>query len=245
MTNKVQEHFDDRSSRYELTDWVTGSALENKIIKIIRAAKPKTLLDLGIGTGVIEQKIPGGIGISGIDISEGMLEICQSRLPSAHLVCGNLTDLDKYFRKNSFDAIFARAALGHLKISPILKKAKQLLSSRGIIILCESIAYDRADCGLQVEFHNLIHPGHVEFPTGEQFVKKFSDLGMTTKYEIIFTESSTESLFNSTNPSKERRFQIEAFLLKLSERESDPWIIRKSGSNIIYRRPWLLSISQK
>lgn len=244
MMNKLQKHFNSRSSQYELADWVTNSVLENKIIKIIGEIKPKTLLDLGIGTGIVEQKMSKEIDISGIDISQDMLEICRSRLPKATLICGNFADLDKHFTKGSFDVIFARAALGHLKISPILKKAKQLLSPRGKIILCESISYDKKDSDIQADFHNLIHPGHVEFPTVEQFVKNFSDLGMSTKYEILFTVDKAESLFNSINASKTKRLQIEMFLLKLSKMKNNPWLVRISSSNIAYRRPWILSISQ-
>lgn len=245
MITNTQRHFDNRASNYELTDWVSDSSLEIKISEVINKINPKTFLDLGIGTGIIEQHIFKTIEISEIDISPKMLDICQKRLPAAKLVCGSFSNLCKLFENQRYDVIFARASLGHLLISPVLEQAKLLLSPQGKIVLCESIAYNENDCDTQVDFHNLIHPGHVEFPTVEQFLNKFTDLKMEVlQYEIIYTLNNTESLFRSLNTSKEKEHQIENFLLKLNNRMDNPWKVNKFDTKITYRRPWLLVVCQ-
>jgi putative AdoMet-dependent methyltransferase len=81
------------------------------------------VLDLGIGTGQLYQKIPPEkISLRGLDRSDQMLEIAKLRLPGANLVKQDFTEgLPEDFRKRNYDFIVATYALHHLELSEYLK----------------------------------------------------------------------------------------------------------------------------
>ena len=52
------------------------------------------ILDIGIGTGNLARRfLPTGIYITGIDPSEGMLEICHRKFPDIPLIQGHFLDI--------------------------------------------------------------------------------------------------------------------------------------------------------
>lgn len=76
------------------------------------------VLDLGIGTGILEAKIkPEKIELTGIDISDKMLEITQLKLPSARLFCHDFrTGLPTEIKNDKFDIIIATYSMHHLDL---------------------------------------------------------------------------------------------------------------------------------
>jgi phosphatidylethanolamine/phosphatidyl-N-methylethanolamine N-methyltransferase len=77
--------------------------------------KPKMkLLEIGIGTGLTLPRYPSGISITGIDVSEGMLEkarekVEELKLKNVDLKLMSAESLD--FPDNSFDRVFAPSVL--------------------------------------------------------------------------------------------------------------------------------------
>jgi len=70
-------------------------------------------LDVGCGTGVLAQRLAGaGYAMSGLDPSEGMLEVLARRAPDVHAVRGSGTELP--FEDSSFDLVLTVAALHHI-----------------------------------------------------------------------------------------------------------------------------------
>ena len=74
------------------------------------------ILDLGIGTGNLEAKIkPERIELTGVDLSEKMLEVAQLKLPGATLYCADfLQGLPPEIQNDKFDFILSTYALHHL-----------------------------------------------------------------------------------------------------------------------------------
>lgn len=242
---KIIKHFNKRSDKYNITSWVDNTEMLNSVTKLINHCQPNNLLDLGIGTGIIEKKILKKIEIYGIDLSKKMLLICKKNLPKAKLKIGNLSKLTKYYKNNKFDLIFSRAVLGHLEINSVLTEAKSLLTPNGKILLCESISYNNFDCKNQLFFHNFIHKGHTEFPTTESFIQKFKDLNMKINYErVITTNNSLNRLFESINANDKKMHQIKNFLLKIKKTDN-LWNIKITKNDIYYQQPWLLIMAQQ
>lgn len=237
--------FDNRAIKYELSDWVTDKELLDKISLEINRFGPTNLLDLGIGTGVVESQINPSVNITGIDISRQMLKNCRKKHPRANLIQGDINQLLSLVKKR-FDLIFSRATLGHMKVLPVLKMCRQILKRKGKILLCESIAYSKEDKERQLKFHNLIHPGHIEFPTKEEFEAMFSKIKMKIlSSQVFYTNCSLNLLFQSLGkyPAKEER--IKNYLRELSKESAKSWQICFLGSKIYYRRPWLLIAAEK
>lgn len=241
---KISRHFNKRSNKYEFTSWVSDIGLLKSISVLINNYNPKKMLDLGIGTGLIEQELTDSIEVFGIDISEKMLKICREKIPKIRLIHGDISNVVKYYNNENFDLIFSRAVLGHFKIDPVLAQAKSLLAPNGKIFLCESIAYNNQDCKNQIDFHNLIHKGHIEFPTSEQFVKKFKNMDMKIlNKKVVYTYNSVNRLCESIKAAKQKRSQIIKFLFTMIKSQPK-WHVNLVDDDIVYRQAWLLIVAQ-
>jgi ubiquinone/menaquinone biosynthesis C-methylase UbiE len=98
------------------------------------------VLDAGCGTGVIARYlVDNGFQITGIDISQRMLDLAKRRVPEATFEIGDMTALQ--FEDDSFDGILSSYAVFHvprtehlalfLDFRRILKKGGALLFSVG------------------------------------------------------------------------------------------------------------------
>lgn len=107
--------------------------LQDIIANYIYDAKPVErikILDLGIGTGRIYEKInPQTSDITGIDNSKTMLEIAHLRVPEARLYDHNiLLGLPEELAKESFDFIIIDYLFKHLDIHHVTGLISQLIS---------------------------------------------------------------------------------------------------------------------
>lgn len=98
--------------------------------------KNPKILDAGCGPGRdcgIFNKL--GAQITGLDISEGLLKVARARNPDVPFVKGDFLNLP--FENESFDGIWAHAALVHLESIDQVKKAiqefKRVLKLKGIL----------------------------------------------------------------------------------------------------------------
>lgn len=89
--------------------------IASEIVSCPRPGKVR-MLDLGIGTGSLESRIPPEkIDLAGIDGSGKMLEICRLKLPGADLYEGDFRlGIPEELKDMGFDAIVATYALHHL-----------------------------------------------------------------------------------------------------------------------------------
>lgn len=63
-------------------DFVFGAVLEpgrKALAAGVSAVHPKTLLEVGVGTGLLLERYPSDTAITGIDVSESMLEVARRR----------------------------------------------------------------------------------------------------------------------------------------------------------------------
>lgn len=76
----------------------------------------KRILDLGIGTGALYQKLnPNGCELVGIDVSAKMLDLARLRIPQANLIQRDFRKgLPEAIQKDKFDFIISTYALHHL-----------------------------------------------------------------------------------------------------------------------------------
>jgi phosphatidylethanolamine/phosphatidyl-N-methylethanolamine N-methyltransferase len=92
-------------------DWVFGGVLEGgrrEMAAMIRKAPPKRLLEVGVGTGLALHQYPRSAAITGIDISEPMLDVARQRvrdmnLGPIELLCADAEQLP--FEDSSFDCV--------------------------------------------------------------------------------------------------------------------------------------------
>ncbi len=96
------------------------------------------VLDVGCGAGIPTGKylVSRGLRVTGIDISDTMLEMATKNVPEADFINKDMNNLD--FNENSFDGIISVYALFHVpkKNHPnIIKQFFKILRPGGILLI--------------------------------------------------------------------------------------------------------------
>jgi demethylmenaquinone methyltransferase/2-methoxy-6-polyprenyl-1,4-benzoquinol methylase len=114
---QIAEMFDNVSSNYDFLNHFLSAGIDfywrKRAIKLLRAEKPQTILDIATGTGdfAIEALKLNPNKIIGVDISEGMLAVGREKIKKLgmenviELRTGDSTNL--LLESNSFDAVIA------------------------------------------------------------------------------------------------------------------------------------------
>lgn len=114
---QIAEMFDNVSSNYDFLNHFLSAGIDfywrKRAIKLLRAEKPQTILDIATGTGdfAIEALKLNPTKIIGVDISEGMLAVGREKIKKLgmenviELRSGDSTNL--LLDSNSFDAVIA------------------------------------------------------------------------------------------------------------------------------------------
>ncbi len=107
-TNPWQYFFDRYATRYDDEVFTKNTEVEIEfIIEHTNTPPGGTILDLGCGTG--RHSVPlaqHGFRVTGVDISEGMLEIAQQRAGEAGVSIDFIrTDATSFMRADSFDTV--------------------------------------------------------------------------------------------------------------------------------------------
>lgn len=145
---EVAQMFDQISGRYDLLNRILSLGIDRswrkKAIRILAKHEPKQILDVATGTGdfAIASSIVKPEQISGIDISEGMLEIGRKKIDrldlseTIQLISGDSESIP--FDDNKFDA--ATVAFGVRNFEHLdkgLSEIQRVLRPGGMIIVLE------------------------------------------------------------------------------------------------------------
>jgi demethylmenaquinone methyltransferase/2-methoxy-6-polyprenyl-1,4-benzoquinol methylase len=115
-TEQVEQMFDSIAPAYDFMNRAMTFGIDKlwraKAVKMVKRRQPKALLDVATGTGdlalLLARKIEG-VNVTGVDLSEGMLEIGQNKVAKAGL--SNRITMQKAdclalpFADNSFDCV--------------------------------------------------------------------------------------------------------------------------------------------
>ncbi len=108
-------HFDSIATVYDesLPAHVVEHYLRKRTRFVIEHCPPGEGLDVGCGTGVLAQRLTSaGYRMSGVDPSEGMLEILRHKAPEIQVENASGTSLP--FADDSFDLVMTVAAMHHI-----------------------------------------------------------------------------------------------------------------------------------
>ncbi|MGM0215338.1 class I SAM-dependent methyltransferase [Enterococcus sp. AZ109] len=130
----MADFFDARSSIYEEVhlSHLKGGTESKRSLAMALPEKTKTLLDLGIGTGLeleeIYQRHPE-IDITGLDVSANMLAILKEKYPISKLTLLNISYFDYDFSAAKFDAVISSMTMHHYQPSAKIDLYKRILSA--------------------------------------------------------------------------------------------------------------------
>ena len=115
-SEQVKEMFDSIAPAYDFMNRAMTFGIDKwwraKAVKMIKAQAPQTILDVATGTGDLAIKLARSLSIdkiTGIDLSDGMIEIGKYKVSNANLnhkislITGDCLDLP--FDDNTFDCV--------------------------------------------------------------------------------------------------------------------------------------------
>jgi ubiquinone/menaquinone biosynthesis C-methylase UbiE len=140
LKEESRRTFDGQAENYDKgVDGKHARAAYSIIVDVLKAAAPKTVMDLGCGTGaLLEQvlKIEYIDAAYGLDLSEKMLEQARNKLTGATLIQGDSEHLP--FEDDFFDVVYCNDSFHHYpNPKAVLSEVKRVLKRGGIFILCD------------------------------------------------------------------------------------------------------------
>jgi demethylmenaquinone methyltransferase/2-methoxy-6-polyprenyl-1,4-benzoquinol methylase len=146
---QVATMFDDIAFRYDFLNHFLSGGIDvswrKKAIRQLSALQPKQILDVATGTAdmaIIESSILNPDKITGIDISEGMLEIGRQKIAklglsgTIELVNGDSETIN--FADNSFDAVTVAFGVRNFEdLEKGLSEIKRVLKPGGKLVVLE------------------------------------------------------------------------------------------------------------
>ena len=147
---QVEDMFDNISGNYDGLNRVislgTDTKWRKKVIKIVAAIKPESILDIATGTGDLAikyaRKIPAK-KIIGLDLSEGMLSMARKKVENTVLadkvtfLKGDSEALP--FDSNSFDAITVSFGIRNFEnLDKGLSEILRVLKPAGLFVILET-----------------------------------------------------------------------------------------------------------
>jgi SAM-dependent methyltransferase len=115
MEHMSTSHFDAIATVYDdsLPPHVVEHYLRKRIRFVLQHCPRGKGLDVGCGTGSLTARLgEAGYDMTGIDPSEGMLDVLRRRTPAVQAVQGSATSLP--FADNSFDLVLSVAVMHHI-----------------------------------------------------------------------------------------------------------------------------------
>jgi len=146
---QVTKMFDTISGEYDDLNRVISFGIDikwrKKVVEIVKATHPKTVLDIATGTGdlAINLAETSAVKIIGLDISTGMLEVGKTKIAAKNLdnkiemIIGDSESMP--FKDNTFDAITVAFGVRNFEtLEKGLKDILRVLKPGGTFVILET-----------------------------------------------------------------------------------------------------------
>lgn len=161
------------------------------ILSYVELTKPKSILDVGCGEGLVMKKIRekyDDINITGLDISKENLDVSKILNPDAKLVLGDIYSLP--FENDSFDLVVCTEVLEHLKEPNTALKEVRRVSNLNLVISVPNEPFFRIGNILKFSYLKELGntPGHLQNWNKNEFenlIKNhFSEISINSKLRV-------------------------------------------------------------
>jgi SAM-dependent methyltransferase len=146
--SESSRHFDRIAGVYDesLPPHVVEHYLRKRTAFVLGLRSGGSVLDVGCGTGTLARRLrAAGYDVTGVDPSEGMLEVMRERSPEIRAVQASGTELP--FEPDSFDMVLSVATFHHIAERDAVRKT-----------LAEMTRVSRSDGRIVVWDHNPRNP---------------------------------------------------------------------------------------
>ncbi len=164
MFNNISENYDGLN---RMISFGIDVKWRKKVVNIIKATKPTSVLDIATGTGDLAINIAKNTSatkIIGLDISEGMLNVGEDKIAKENLsdriemLLGDSEDMP--FEDNSFDAITVAFGVRNFEtLENGLTEILRVLKPNGTFVILETSVPEKTPYKQGYRFHtNVIMP---------------------------------------------------------------------------------------
>ncbi|MFW9834716.1 MAG: class I SAM-dependent methyltransferase [Candidatus Thorarchaeota archaeon] len=181
----VREGYDRIADQYD--EYRAPFSDEAELDEFMSSVKPGGhVLDAGCGTGIVTRHlVDNGYQVTGIDISQKMLDLAKQRVPEATLKVGDMTALD--FEDDSFDGLVSTYAVFHVprtKHSVLFRGFHRILKKGGALLFSVGARPEPSDGVWEWDELQSV-PMYWSSNGPEKTVELLKSAG----FEIIFTRS--------------------------------------------------------
>ena len=128
----VERAFDGRAQTYDQSEM--HRALAAAVVSFVNLEGVRDVLDVATGTGLLLRALPpGGLRLSGTDISQRMLDEAAAHLPAANFRRAEASQLP--YAAASFDLVTCVSAMPYLDPLPSFAEWRRLIRPAGRIVL--------------------------------------------------------------------------------------------------------------
>lgn len=170
---RIRKSFNQAASSYHEEAQLQAQCAEKLLAQIPEDLQPKSILELGCGTGHLTQKLIArfpGAQIVAIDIAEKMLEKTQIMIKSG-LICADAEALP--FAEKSFDLIISNFTLQWCELSATFQECQRVLQTSGHFYFCtlgENTLKELKSCWLRLDYTAHVN----EFPSPSQVLNQLN-----------------------------------------------------------------------
>ncbi|WP_034062137.1 bifunctional demethylmenaquinone methyltransferase/2-methoxy-6-polyprenyl-1,4-benzoquinol methylase UbiE [Lacinutrix jangbogonensis] len=164
---QVTKMFDTISGEYDGLNRVISFGIDikwrKKVVEIIKATHPETVLDIATGTGdlAINLAETSALKITGLDISSGMLDVGKTKIAAKNLdnkiemIIGDSENMP--FEDNAFDAITVAFGVRNFEtLAKGLKDILRVLKPGGTFVILETSVPTKFPFKQGYKFHSKI-----------------------------------------------------------------------------------------
>lgn len=161
----------------------------NLIVNYIEKHNHKTVVDMGVGSGVLSKKLyDKGHFIIGVDFSEKMIDIAFELMPQAKFINTEFENVPQYINKDSVDCFVFSYAIHHLsnyKQYHLLRLLEPKLKQNGSILIGDVMRKSPNELKqLETRYKNIWDDDE-HYPTLEDYKKNLYDI-----YDVSYVETS-------------------------------------------------------
>ncbi|KUO52657.1 MAG: methyltransferase type 11 [Desulfitibacter sp. BRH_c19] len=157
ITQRVRDKYDEKAKSYDKMMGPMDRMMMGKWREILCKNAKGLVLEAGVGTGANFPYYPQGIKVIGVDFSQRMLEIAESKVSQTNIpVELMLADIQELpFADNTFDTIIAACVFCSVPY-PIkgFKELGRVLKPEGEIYLLEHVRSKKSVVGTVMDFLN-------------------------------------------------------------------------------------------
>ena len=130
---EIIDFFNQRAASWDTTVPVNAERIRY-LVSLLSLSPGDRVLDVGCGTGVLEDFLPHDIRLTAMDFSSEMIKVAKTKHPDTNYVVGDFLEVDG---EAPYDKIIMFNVFPHfIERERALKKAYQLLAPHGTLLIC-------------------------------------------------------------------------------------------------------------